>query len=87
MKDGALLPSIQDWIILEPAAGSRIAAGDRLEMLHTVAGPPGVEVGQEVVATARVVRVTAQGASAIVTSVRKPLVAVGTAARVTRVSN
>ena len=87
VESGALLPSVQHWVVLAPTAGVELVEGDRLELLHPVAGETGNRVGDEVVATAHVVRVTPQGASAMLTSVLKPVVAVGTAARVVIAGN
>ncbi len=82
VEDGALLPSVQDWVILEPTGVNTLVDGDRVEMLHPVTDASGAVLGMEVVATARVVRATALGATALITTVRRPLVAVGAPVRV-----
>lgn len=82
VEDAALLPSVQDWVILAPSGAAGLVTGDQVEMLHPVRDASGATLGTEVVATARVVRVTALGASAMITSVSRPLVAVGMEARV-----
>lgn len=79
---GARLLSLQDWVLLSPIGGSALAEGDLVSLVEPVRDESGSALGEEIVATARVVRVTTLGASAILTSVRKPATRVGTLARV-----
>jgi LysM repeat protein len=74
ITDAPLLPSIQSYLVLAPADGAMLETGDRFELLSASAG--GSRVGE-----ARVVRVTADGATAIVTQQEQPAIRVGMRAR------
>jgi hypothetical protein len=74
IAEAPLLPSIQAYLVLAPAEGAELATGDRFELLSESAG--GSRVGE-----ARVVRVTADGVTAIVTQQEQPAIRVGMRAR------
>lgn len=79
---GARLLSLQDWLLLRPTDGSALVEGDVVALVEPVRDAAGAEIGEQTVATARVVRVSTHGASAMITAVRRPVVRVGTLARV-----
>jgi hypothetical protein len=74
ITDAPLLPSIQSYLVLAPADGATLETGDRFELLSASSG--GSRVGE-----VRVVRVTADGATAIVTQQEQPAIRVGMRAR------
>lgn len=74
ITDAPLLPSLQAYLVLVPAEGAVLETGDRFELLSTTAG--GSRVGE-----VRVVRVTPDGATAIVTQQEQPAIRVGMRAR------
>lgn len=84
VQDEAVLPSIQDWVLLAPPAGGALAEGDEVEFVRHYR-PDGDDRGpelEEVVGRARVVRVTPGAASAMITHVIKPVIQVGLGGRV-----
>jgi len=79
---GAELPSLQRVVVLAGGAATSLREGDRLEVVgdgRRIAGGP-VLPGTRA-AVVRVVRVTAQGASARIESQTQPVVSIGMAAR------
>jgi len=74
ISDAPLLPSLQSYLVLAPADGTILETGDRFELLSSSAG--GSRVGE-----VRVVRVTPDGATAIVTQQEQPAIRVGMRAR------
>ncbi|HEU4632093.1 MAG TPA: hypothetical protein VFS08_20245, partial [Gemmatimonadaceae bacterium] len=80
VENRSVLPALQDWLFLTPAGGAAVREGDVVELL----GPADDEAvtEPEVLGTAHVVRVTARGASAIITDVRQPGIGIGTQARI-----
>jgi hypothetical protein len=80
VENRSILPALQDWILLTPAGGAPVSEGDVVEFLAAAGGDAAAE--PEVLGSARVVRVTARGASAMITSVRQPGIEIGTTARI-----
>lgn len=74
ITDAPLLPSIQAYLVLAPADGAELQTGDRFELLSASSG--GSRVGE-----VRVVRVTPDGVTAIVTQQEQPAIRVGMRAR------
>lgn len=74
IPDASLLPSIQSYLGLAPVEGADVQTGDRFELLSASAG--GSRVGE-----ARVVRVTPDGVTAIVTQQDQPAIRIGMRAR------
>jgi len=74
ITDAPLLPSIQAYLVLAPVEGAELQTGDRFELLSASAG--GSRVGE-----ARVVRVTPDGVTAIVTQQEQPAIRIGMRAR------
>ncbi len=74
ITDAPLLPSIQAYLVLAPVDGAELQTGDRFELLSASAG--GSRVGE-----VRVVRVTPDGVTAIVTQQEQPAIRVGMRAR------
>jgi hypothetical protein len=74
ITDAPLLPSLQAYLLLAPADGAALEPGDRFELLSSGANATRVAV-------ARVVRVTPEGATAIVMQQEQPAIKVGMTAR------
>lgn len=74
VTDAPLLPSLQAYLVLSSDALSEIVTGDRFQLVAD--DPPGAPV-----ATVRIVRVTPEGATAIVTHHEQPGIRVGLSAR------
>ena len=81
VENGSTLPGPQDWLVLSTFDGSGVSEGAEVEFVRPVRDParPGLS---EVLGRARIVRVTPFGASAYVTNVAQPGIAVGVAGRV-----
>lgn len=74
ITDAPLLPSLQAYLVLSSDSLSEVATGDRFQLVaDDPAGAP--------VATVRIVRVTPEGATAIVTHHEQPGIRVGLRAR------
>jgi LysM repeat protein len=74
ITDAPLLPSLQAYLLLTPEEDAELAPGDRFELLSSGSAPSRVAV-------VRVVRVTSEGATAIVVQQEQPAIKVGMAAR------
>jgi LysM repeat protein len=81
-----LLPSIQQYLVIDIARAQGIVAGDRIELYQARQRPleegelgmPEISVGR-----AQIVKVTPFGATAVINAVRQPKIQPGTSARIT----
>jgi LysM repeat protein len=77
-----VLPTLQAYLILNPKGVGTVRQGDVFALLGPgTKTPAGVNVPEEVVGSAQVVRVTAQGITAVVTGQKTAAIKVGMSAR------
>jgi hypothetical protein len=78
----AILPTVQDYLVLDARARDGVALGDQFTlMLPRRPGPNGVTLPEEPIALARVVRATDHGVTVMLIDQRHPSIEVGTRAR------
>lgn len=76
------LASLQSYLVLDLGADDGLRAGDQVVLFRTGAGDPEHTGAEFRIATASVVRVTSDGASAIVIAQREPAISAGARVRV-----
>ncbi|MEJ7813028.1 MAG: hypothetical protein WKG32_21620 [Gemmatimonadaceae bacterium] len=80
----ALLPSLQDYLILDAAFRDGVTIGDRFTLLRPrVQTPGGATLPEEPIALVEVVRVTQRGSTVIILDQRHGAIQLGTPARLT----
>jgi hypothetical protein len=78
-----VLPSLQQYLVLDASARSGARVGDRFTLIRPRESRPGsLPLPEEPIAVAQVVRVTAYAATALVVSQDHPAIRSGTRARV-----
>jgi len=85
IKSEPVLPSIQDYVVIDISKASGIATGDQIELYkprQPAAEGSGFAIPEVSIGHALVLRVTAFGATAIITAQEQPKIEDGTAARV-----
>jgi hypothetical protein len=85
MAGEPVLPTLQHYIIVDMGASSGLSTGDELEIYRPVqhpTDPSELAAPEETIARAQVLRVTAQGATALITHQTQPAIHKGVAVRV-----
>jgi LysM repeat protein len=73
------LPALQNWLLLAPSSTAGLPEQAEVRLVRR--GDGDAAAGDELLGTARIVRVTPHAASAIITNVSQPGIAVGSTAR------
>jgi LysM repeat protein len=85
ISDNPVLPRLQHYVVLDMARSAGVSTGDQIELYEPRHGPVEgrpLAIPEISIAHAQVLRVTAFGATAIITAQEQPKIQEGTAARV-----
>jgi hypothetical protein len=84
IRNKPVLPSLQQYIVLDTKGENEVRMGDRLTLVRPVTkSPRGDRLPEQVIAEAQVVKVTRYGATAMIVGQVQPAIRTGTPARVT----
>jgi hypothetical protein len=84
IRNKPVLPSLQQYIVLDTKGENEVRMGDRLTLVRPVTrSSRGDRLPEQVIAEAQVVKVTAYGATAMIVGQVQPAIRTGTPARVT----